>query len=70
VLFKEQISLAKMAALGMIIFGVVVLNLSGTGKVSPTLSTEVTEITAPELHLPAHVLLVSEVPGSIRMPSR
>ena len=39
VMFKEQMSPAKMAALGIIIFGVVMLNLSGNGEERPTGST-------------------------------
>jgi small multidrug resistance pump len=70
VLFKEQMSLTKMAALGMIIFGVVMLNLTGKTEARSTLSTQVVERTAPNLHPRTHMLLASEEPNSPRLPSR
>jgi small multidrug resistance pump len=39
VLFKEQMSPTKLTALGVIIFGVVMLNLSGNGEKRPTGTT-------------------------------
>jgi small multidrug resistance pump len=70
VLFNEQMSLTKMAALGVIIFGVVMLNLSG--KVEPRLdrSAAVVERAAPEWHSHTRVLLASEEPSSTPPPSR
>src|SRR6202521_2805573 len=47
VLFKEQMSLSKMAALGIIIFGVVMLNWSGSGDERSTQSTEAVQIVTP-----------------------
>jgi small multidrug resistance pump len=70
VLFKEQMSLAKVAALGMIIFGVVMLSLSGNGDGQNTQSAVAAERAAPELHPSARVLLASEEPSSIRLQSR
>jgi small multidrug resistance pump len=70
VLFKEQMSIAKMAALGLIIFGVVMLNLSGNTEGRPTRSIAVEEKASPRLTSPTHVLLASEEPGSTRSTSR
>jgi len=70
VLFKEQMSLSKMAALGIIIFGVVMLNLSGNAEGRPTRSMAVEERAAPRLHSPTRILLASEEPSSTRLPSR
>lgn len=66
VLFNEQMSLAKVAALGLIIFGVVMLNLSGKVERRLDRPTEVVETTAPESHLPVRVLLASKEPSSNR----
>jgi small multidrug resistance pump len=70
VLFKEQMSLAKMAALGMIIFGVVMLNLTGKVETHPTRSTAAVERTAPKSQSSSRVLIASEEPTSSRLPSR
>ena len=70
VLFNEQMSLAKMAALGVIIFGVVMLNLSGKAEQRLDRPTGVVERAALESHSPTRVLLASEVPSSTRPPSR
>lgn len=69
VLFKEQMSLSKMAALGIIIFGVVMLQLSGNRKDSPLSSAGVAEMTAPT-NSPMRVQLSSEALSSSRSPSR
>lgn len=69
VLFKEQMSLTKMAALGIIIFGVVVLSLSGKAESQPARSTADIE-RAVKLHLPTRVLLTSEESSSTRLPLR
>jgi len=70
VLFKEQMSVVKMAALGMIIFGVIMLNLTGKVEARPPRSTAGTERAAPKLQPTGHALLASEEPGSTRLPSR
>jgi small multidrug resistance pump len=64
VLFKEQMSPAKMAALGIIIFGVVMLNLSGTREELPARST--VNMPAPVSNSPNRLLLASEEVGSAR----
>ena len=69
VLFKEQMSIAKMAALGLIIFGVVMLNLSGNTEARPA-QTVAVERAAPILPSPARVLLASEELSSTRLNSR
>lgn len=70
VLFKEQMSLAKMAALGIIIFGVVVLNLSGNAEQRPAQATGVVEGATPMSGSPTRVLLASKelnsTPSSLR----
>jgi small multidrug resistance pump len=68
VLFKEQMSLAKIAALGIIVFGVVMLNLSGNGDGRPTRST--VNMAVPISNSPNRVLLASEEVGSARSLSR
>ena len=70
VLFKEQMSPAKMAAIGIIIFGVVMLNLSGNGNDRPARSPEVVERVAPISNSPARVLIASDETSSTRPPSR
>jgi small multidrug resistance pump len=70
VMFKEQMSLAKMAALGIIIFGVVMLNLSGNGAEHPTQSTGVVKMVAPLSNSPMRVLLASEELSSTTSSSR
>jgi small multidrug resistance pump len=70
VLFKEQMSLSKMAALGIIVFGVVMLNLSGSGEERPTRSTGVAEMAAPLSNSPIRVQLASEELSSTRSSSR
>jgi small multidrug resistance pump len=70
VVFKEQMSLGKMAALGIIIFGVVMLNMSGNQEEHSAQSTAVVESTAPIFHSPARVQLASEELSSTRSPSR
>jgi small multidrug resistance pump len=70
VLFKEQMSLSKMAALGIIIFGVVMLNLSGTSKDGPLPSTGVAEMVTPISNSPMRVQLSSEALSTTRSPSR
>jgi small multidrug resistance pump len=69
VLFKEQMSPTKMAALGIIIFGVVMLNLSGNGDERATRSTEIVQIDSSS-NSSLHVLLAREELGSTRAPSR
>jgi small multidrug resistance pump len=66
VLFKEQMSGAKMASLGVIIFGVVMLNLSGKVEQRLNRPTGVVEIAAPESHSSTRVLLASEDPIPVR----
>jgi small multidrug resistance pump len=70
VLFKEQMSIVKMAALGMIIFGVVMLNLTGKVETHPIQSTASVERAAPKSRSPSRVLLASGEPSSTRLPSR
>jgi small multidrug resistance pump len=72
VVFKEQMSIGKMAALGLIIFGVVMLNLSGNTEGRPAQSTAaaVEERAAPGLHSPSRVLLASGEPSSNSLSSR
>lgn len=70
VLFKEQMSLTKMAALGIIIFGVVMLNLSGNGEARPTASMGVADVAAPISNSPVRVLLAHEELSSISLSSR
>jgi len=70
VLFKEQMSPSKMAALGIIIFGMVLLNLIGNREERPTRSTGVVERVAPKPHSPTLVMLASEKLSSTRSPSR
>jgi small multidrug resistance pump len=69
-LFNEQMSLSKMAALGIIVFGVVMLNLSGSGEERPTRSTGVVEMVAPISNSRIRVVLASEELSSTRSPSR
>jgi small multidrug resistance pump len=70
VLFEEHITLAKMAALAMIIFGVVILNLSENGAASPKRSSGEAQIAATPKGSPARVLLASGEPSSVRLPTR
>jgi small multidrug resistance pump len=70
VLFKEQMSPTKMAALGIIIFGVVMLNLSGNGEGRGATSKRVVEMVAPISGSPVRVLLAREELRSIRSSSR
>lgn len=69
VLFNERMSLAKMAALGVIVFGVVMLNLSGKEEQRLDRSTAAVERAAPESHS-ARILLASDEPSSTPPPSR
>jgi small multidrug resistance pump len=69
VLFKEQMSLSKMAALAIIIFGVVMLQLSGNRKDGPLPSAGVAEMAAPT-NSPMRVQLSSETLSSTHSPSR
>jgi small multidrug resistance pump len=70
VLFDEQMNLAKMAAIGVIIFGVVMLNMSGKVEQRLNRSTAVVERVTQEWHSQTRVLLASEAPSSTPPPSR
>jgi small multidrug resistance pump len=70
VLFKEQMSMVKIAALGVIVFGVVMLNLTGKSESGSPQSPAAVERVAPKFQPPNRVLLANEEPGSARLSSR